>query len=87
MECNKKQEDGQLRIKFSIGEFALIVLGLIPIALMLVLYFAKAPTPFYYGLALYPVLYFILLFVLYDQSEKFKSELRKFENEGEQPAA
>ena len=76
---NKKQEDGRIRIKFTIADFALITIGLIPIIFILIMYFANAPIPFYYGLGLYPILYLVLLFILSDQSDKFKTDLIELE--------
>ena len=76
---NTKQADGLVRIKFTIAEFAFIVTGLIPVIFMLVLYFANAPIPFYYASGLYPILYLVLVFILSDQSDKFKTDLKKLE--------
>jgi hypothetical protein len=76
---NEKQEDGRIRIKFAIAEFSFILVGLIPVVFMLILYFAKAPIPFYYASGLYPILYFVLVFILTDQSDKFETDLKKLE--------
>lgn len=77
---NEKQENGRIRIKFAIAEFSFVLVGLIPVVFMLILYFAKAPIPFYYALGLYPILYFVLVFILTDQSGKFKTDLEELEN-------
>jgi hypothetical protein len=78
---NQKQADGRVRIKFAIAKFTIVVLGLVPIILMLIFYFAKTPIPFYYPVGLYPILYLVLLFVLSDQSDKFQADLRELEIE------
>lgn len=78
---NKKQEDGRTRIKFAVAEFSFILVGLVPVIFMLILYFAKAPIPFYYASGFYPILYLVLIFILSDQSDKFETDLKELEKE------
>jgi hypothetical protein len=76
---NKKQQDGRVKIKFSIAEFYLVAISLGPLIFAMILYFAKAHIPIYLPLGLYPILYFILVHILSNQSDKFYTDLKEIE--------
>jgi hypothetical protein len=78
---NKKREDGRVRIKFTVAKFTLVAIGVFPLISMAIFYFLKAPFPLYDPLALYPILYLVLLSTLSDQSHNFQMDLRKLETE------
>jgi hypothetical protein len=76
---NKTQEDGRVQIRFTIAEFYLVAIGLIPLIFAMIFYFTKAPIPIYFPLGLYPILYFILVYILSNQSDKFYTDLKELE--------
>lgn len=78
---NKKEADGRIRIRFSIATFNLIVIAVVPVTLMFIFYFSKAPIPFYFLLGLYPSSYFVLQVALANQADKFELDLRRLETE------
>jgi hypothetical protein len=78
---NKKEANGRIRIRFNIATFALIVVGFVPVAFMLILYFTNVPIPLYYPLGLYSVLYLVLQVALSNQADKFELDLRRLEAE------
>lgn len=61
---NKQEADGRIKIRFSVATFAILGITTIPLALMSIFYFTNELILFYYPLGLYPVLYFVLQFVL-----------------------
>jgi len=78
---NKREADGRIKIRFSIATFALILYVLVPVAIMLILYFTDALMLLYYPLGLYPVLYFALLVAISNQADKFELDLKRIESE------